>query len=230
MELTCLPPELILEISDYLPLDGILALKLTDPSFNNVLPLAPRARNSTLSDCARLAIRTYLASPLPEPSHMRCILCKAVYPIETFLPSSSPAYSMFAQSAGQSRTGVLPGRICAWHVGSLARIVRTGPRGRNEWSSHMDRMCMHCGAIQRLEKCDCHCDSCSFRTLRTYTRFLNNDAECRSFAFWQPATDSEAMDQLKSPSKELWVKETCCGNLSCLPLMENELREIDKND
>jgi len=183
MGLTSLPPELLLEICDHLPVDGLLALKLTSSNFNNALPHSPRARNTTLSDCARLAIRTYLASPHPKPSHMRCILCKAVYPLEFFNPATSPAHSMLTQSAGQPEVVALPDRMCAWHVGRLANIVHTGPDGRNEWTSQMDRMCMHCGAIQSVEKCDCNCDSCSFRTVRTYTRFMSNSTEYKNFTF-----------------------------------------------
>ncbi|KAF2795584.1 hypothetical protein K505DRAFT_360046 [Melanomma pulvis-pyrius CBS 109.77] len=89
--LISLPPELIYEISDHLPPDAILALKFTHPILNATLPLAPRLKNTTLSSCARLAIRTYLTCPEPKPTHIRCILCKATYPSHIFNSSSSPA-------------------------------------------------------------------------------------------------------------------------------------------
>ncbi|OAK97296.1 hypothetical protein IQ06DRAFT_319082 [Phaeosphaeriaceae sp. SRC1lsM3a] len=91
ISLLSLPPELILEIGDFLPPDGILALKLAHRYFNETLPFLPRRKNTVFSDCAKLAIRYYLTPPNPEPSHLRCILCKEVYPIRQFRSSSSPA-------------------------------------------------------------------------------------------------------------------------------------------
>ncbi|KAF1847559.1 uncharacterized protein K460DRAFT_242017, partial [Cucurbitaria berberidis CBS 394.84] len=137
-----LPPELILEIGDCLPPDGILALKFSHPFLNRILPLAPRLRNTTLSDCARLAIRTYLSPPDLKPSHLRCILCKAVYPASLFNSSSSPACVpiSLAEDARQTDVVELPQRLCSWHVGRLARVIHTESGGRNEWISHVDNM------------------------------------------------------------------------------------------
>ncbi|KAF2629364.1 hypothetical protein BU25DRAFT_337329 [Macroventuria anomochaeta] len=130
-----LPPELILEIADYLPPDGILALKFSHRALDYSLPLAPRLRNRTLSRCARLAVCSYLAKPNPNPTHLRCILCKAVYPLKSFQSSSSPACAplSFAVDVGQMEVVELPQRLCAWHVGRLARIVHTEPAGKNMW-------------------------------------------------------------------------------------------------
>ncbi|KAF1917454.1 hypothetical protein BDU57DRAFT_415062, partial [Ampelomyces quisqualis] len=120
--LLSLPPELILEISDFLPPDGVLALKLTRRNFNKILPLVPSLEDAPFSDCTHLAIRTYLSRSEPKPSHLRCIRCKTVYPLSVFKSSSSPACAPLAvgQDTQQIDVVELPQRLCAWHVGSLA--------------------------------------------------------------------------------------------------------------
>lgn len=213
LSLLDLPPELILEIADCLPADSILALKFSHRVLDYSLPLVPLLRNKTLSRCARLAIRGYLAKPTSNPTHLRCILCKAVYPLKSFRSSSSPACapSSFAADVEQTEVVELPQRLCAWHVGRLARIVHTGPGGRNEWVYSLEEMCMHCGAMRAWTKCDCQCDSCSFRTVTAYTRYLNNNTECRNFVFYRrAATDGSASSQTATEN-QLYVRETCFG-------------------
>jgi hypothetical protein len=205
-----LPPEMVLEICNHLPLDGTLAMKLTHPILYRTIPLTPRLKNTTLSDCARLAIRTYLSRPTPKPARIRCILCKAVYPVSSFNSSNSPACAP-ASLGPQTQVIELPQRLCAWHVGRLARIIHTGPQGLNMWVSNMADMCIHCGAVQAWTKCSCNCDSCSFRPVRTYTRYLNNEIECRTFVFWRSAAESTSSSQ-GDRSSQLFVKETCWNN------------------
>jgi hypothetical protein len=199
-----LPPEITLEIADWLPPDAILSLKLTHRSFNRTLHIDLRLRSRSLSDCAHLAIRTHLARPVPNPSHLRCIYCKRVYPLSLFQSSSSPACVPTSLTDDYQRTDVveLPQRLCAWHVGRLATIVHTKSGGRNEWTSHMDSMCMHCGEIQGRKKCDCKCDSCAYRPVRAYTRYLDNDKECRKFFFWRQPSSQHVQGRLM-------VRETC---------------------
>ncbi|ORY15116.1 hypothetical protein BCR34DRAFT_459506, partial [Clohesyomyces aquaticus] len=108
-----LPPELVLEVADHLPPDGILSLKLAHPKFNATLPLAPRFKPESFSTCARLAIRTYLSPRDPNPSHIRCILCKALYPVSLFSSSNSPA--CLPLSRPNTEVIELPERFCAWH-------------------------------------------------------------------------------------------------------------------
>lgn len=206
-----LPPELILEIADYLPPDGILALKFSHRVFNFSLPLAPRLKNRTLSRCAHLAIRSYLSQPNPKPTHLRCILCKATYPLSSFRSSNSPACAPLSLTADVEQTEVveLPQRLCAWHVGRLARIVHTEPGGRNEWVSSAEEMCMHCGAIQSWAKCDCACDSCSVRPVTAYTRYLNNQTECRKFFFCREAASENLPSWFEDCGTRLYVREIC---------------------
>jgi hypothetical protein len=208
--LTSLPPELILEFSDLLAPDAILALKLTHRKFNETLPFLPHLKHESFSKCAHLAIRTYLTRPSPNPSHHRCILCKKVYPASLFRSASSPACVPVSWEENVHQTDVveLPQRLCSWHVGRLARIIHTGPGGRNEWTSHMGEMCMHCGAIQGWGRCDCNCDSCAIRLVRTYTRYLNNENECRRFLFWKDRTRSEGIDLPNDVYGRLMVRET----------------------
>ncbi|KAH8704576.1 hypothetical protein GQ44DRAFT_716539 [Phaeosphaeriaceae sp. PMI808] len=207
--LLALPPELLIIVSDYLPLDGILALKLTHRLLNATLPLP---RNRDMSNCAYLAIRTYLSRPEQSSSHRRCILCKKLYPISIFQSSNSPACLLIAPRGVSQQLDVveLPQRLCSWHIGRLARVIDTGTEGRNEWSTQMDDMCIHCGGIQRWAKCDCDCSTCAFRSVRTYTRYLNNQTECQRFVFWRDRATMQAVRTLQEDIREdLMVRETC---------------------
>jgi hypothetical protein len=199
-----LPAELILDICDFLTLDALLALKLTAPRLNAIIRLDPRRWQAPLSSCARRAIRTSLKSPLSKPDQQYCFLCNATYPTYMFSSSTSPA-CVSADVTTMPRDIIpLPPSVCSCHVGRLARIIRTDPGGRNEWVSNMDKMCMHCGNITAWSTCTCKCDSCSFWTVQTYTRYLNNNNECHRFLFWRAAsasTDNEA--------GRLWVRESC---------------------
>lgn len=213
LPLLSLPPELIYEIADHLPPDAILALKLTHPKLNETLDLANRTKGAKFSSCARLAIRTYLSKRVLKPSHMRCILCKAVYPVALFSSSSSPACVplSFVDDDPQLDVIELPQRFCAWHVGRLAKIIHTEKDGRNEWVSSIREMCMHCGTVKGWGDCKCNCDSCGSRRVRTYTRYLNNKIECKRFLFWRDASTSmtENLAGQEQLEGQLCVRETC---------------------
>lgn len=200
-----------------------MALKFSHRILNYSLPLAPRLRNRSLTRCARLAARGYLAKPTPNPTHLRCILCKSVYPLKSFRSSSSPACAPLSFAAESDNTEVLelPQRLCAWHVGRLARIIHTESGGRNEWVGSSEEMCMHCGAIQCWAKCDCSCDSCSFKTVTAYTRYLNNKTECRGFVFYRKTAGSKAAVAPEDTTKtQLFVRETCHDAGTCLRTVE----------
>lgn len=228
LHLLSLPPELILEVADHLPPDAILALKLTHPWLNDTLLLAPRPKKTVLSSCARLAVRTYLSRPNPKPSHIRCILCKAVYPTTIFNSSSSPACVplSFLDDSSPKEVVELPQRFCAWHVGRLAKIVHTERGGRNEWVSQMRRMCMHCGSVQGWGQCDCSCDSCWYRNVRTYTRYLNNTVQCRRFLFWRDVITGQEPPALEHLGGRLYVREFCWDPGKCTLLKVIALFEV----
>ncbi|KAF2995586.1 hypothetical protein E8E13_004636 [Curvularia kusanoi] len=202
--LLSLPPELILTIADHLPIDAILALKLSHRILHSTLPVTPRLQNLTLSPCARLALRTYLAKPVSNPTHQRCLLCKAVYPLKSFHSSSSPVCSASLSFSGADVQDPnilkLPQGLCTWHVGRLVRIVKTRPGGRNEWVASREDMCMHCGAIRGWKGCGCGCESCAVREVTAYTRFLDNEVECRKYVFY------------RKDGRRLYVRETCKGD------------------
>ncbi len=211
LSLLSLPPELILEIADYLSTDSILALKFSHRILNYSLPLTSRLRNQTLSHCARLAVHSYLVKPTPKPTHLRCILCKAVYPLKSFQSSSSPTCAPLPFTADEQEAEVmeLPQRLCAWHIGRLVRIIHTEPGGRNEWVDSSEEMCMHCGAVQTWAKCDCQCDSCSVRAVTAYTRYLNNKIECQKYVFYRAVVTDGTVSPGSTTRSQLFVRETC---------------------
>ncbi|KAF2448217.1 hypothetical protein P171DRAFT_481304 [Karstenula rhodostoma CBS 690.94] len=206
-----LPLELLLELSDFLPPDGILALKLTHSILNNRLPALPRLKNRTLDQCARFAIDRHRASPRENRQQRRCIFCKMRYPISQFSSSSSPACLPLAFDHDAPRPEIveLPDSFCAWHVGRLARVVRTGPGGRNEWVSDVRRMCMHNGCVDGWHECICGCGSCGYKMVRTYTRFLNNKTECKRFHFWRNVAAGPNEDPREKIAGRLYVQEAC---------------------
>ncbi|KAF2844873.1 hypothetical protein T440DRAFT_361971, partial [Plenodomus tracheiphilus IPT5] len=118
--LTSLPPEVILDICDHLPLDDVLSLTLTHVQFQHVLSSLPRARNATPSDCARFAIRAYLNALGPAGSHQRCIRCKKDYPVDMFTSANSPAWRALEAAVEHTPSVQLPARVCAHHLGALA--------------------------------------------------------------------------------------------------------------
>lgn len=226
--LLSLPPELLLSIADHLAPDAVLSLHLTHPTFSRTLPPLPRLRAADLPRCARLAIRAHLAptpsphdpDPDPAPSpHRRCALCKALYPAPLFGSASSPACLPPRDAGGRARAAEvvrLPDGVCAWHVGRLTRVVRTGGGAgeearRNEWVGRVSRMCMHCGVVEGWARCGCGCRSCGWREARTYTRYLDNARECCTFAFWRKGGAGEGEED-----GELFVRETCRGDGECV--------------
>lgn len=198
-----LPTELILDITDCLALDALLALKLTTSRFNNIIRLDPARWQAPLSRCAQRAVQNYMKPSSPKPTHQYCVICNATYPISMFSSSNSSACVSNTLIGFHYDVVELPPNICSWHVGRFTRVVPTEAGGRNEWVSHTDKICMHCGDIQRWAGCACKCDSCSFWTVRTYTRYLNNDRECLKFLFWRERPKAN------EAAGQLWVRETC---------------------
>jgi len=206
-----LPLELLLEIHNYLPPDAILSLKLSHPVLNSAFPSLSQLGDKALTNCARFAIERHRARRDESPSHFRCILCKQVYPTCMFASSSSPACLplSFVNGAPRPQVVELPPLYCAWHVGRLARVIRTGLGGRNEWVSDVRKMCMHDGCIQGWSSCSCDCDSCGYRMIRTYTRYLNNSIECKRFQFWRNWAVEESEGVAEKAEGRLYVRETC---------------------
>jgi hypothetical protein len=201
--LLSLPPELVQAIGTYLPLDGKLALKLAHPHVYDAVRLEAEGK---ISDCARLAIRSYLVRPFPVPTHYRCVLCKASYPEFMFAASRSPirALQPLADINQDAEVFGLPPRTCCWHLGRMVRVVRTEPGGRNQWVSRVDLLCMHCGSVHYWDRCQCACDSCACWQVRIYTRF-SNETECKDFAFWRKTVQGAGSDQ----GAQLLARETC---------------------
>lgn len=199
-----LPPELILEIADYLPLDGRLALSYTHSQFEKTLfiPRESKKRKIKNSNCARLAIRTYQSPPNASYSHTRCIRCKQSYPTSMFFSGGSP--SCITPPSSQDQEVIpLPERFCCWCVGSFVRHVRTEVGGKNEWVAENNTMCMHCGAVKEWKQCKCNCDTCWNKPVITYTRYLNNDEEYKTARIGKKACCES------STGFRLFVREDC---------------------
>lgn len=186
--LLLLPQELLLAIREYLPVDAIVALSLVHRNLNDRVQTDLGSRHKCeISPCARLAVRTYLAPSDPAPTEEWCILCHKNYPTSMFCSSSSPICTRRSLIQQDSEVEVLelPPKMCCWHAGRLTRLVRNAHGRGDEWVSCLELMCMHCGSVQGWRRCNCDCDSCAYRTVCTYTRFLNKDTKYKSFTFWR---------------------------------------------
>jgi hypothetical protein len=183
--LRLLPNELVLDISDILPPDAMLALKLTHPRLNAILSLEARLTKTTLSACERLAIIDHLKRPNAQPTHLRCIICKQRYLTSLFksrgIPEEIPL--SFADKAQRSEFVGLPQRLCLWEVGRLMRIINTGPDGLNKWVTRKDVICLCCGSIKSWKDCDCRCATCLSASVRVYTRYLPKGARVEDSCF-----------------------------------------------
>lgn len=208
LSILSLPSELILIIADYLPVDAVLAMRFTHSRLYRSLLLLSRLKSKPISDCSSLAIRTYLAKRT-QRSHVRCISCKTTFPTNFFNSANSPLCTPIVNVGSHTPTEVLelPPRLCPWHVDRLVRTIKTGPGGRDEWVSHMNRMCMHanCGKVQEWESCDCECDTCFDRPVRTYTRYLSDGKEVQKFRFYRQVAGVGAGGRQQTC---LWVRET----------------------
>lgn len=216
-----LPRELLFAICAYLPVDGLLALKLTHPIVHDRLRIDPQSwPEHKIPLCARLAIRTYLAPLNPAPTHEWCILCHAKYPTSMFCSSSSPICTRRSHIQPDSEVEVLelPPRLCCWHAGRLTRLVKNAPDRGDEWVSCLELMCMHCGSIQGWKKCDCDCDSCALRTVCTYTRFLSKDTKYKSLTFWRSSERCDGVARQGGLPGTLYAREVHDDPSAFVPL------------
>jgi hypothetical protein len=205
-----LPQELLYAICAYLPVDGLFALKLAHRTTNDSLRIDPQSwPKDKIPLCARLAIRTYLAPPDPAPEQEWCILCHKNYPTSMFCSSNSPLCTRRSLIQQDSEVEViqLPPRMCCWHAGRLTRLVRNAPDREDEWVSCLELVCMHCGSVQGWRKCGCDCDSCAFRTICTYTRFLNKDTKYKSFTFWRSSEGCDGVARRGGLQGTLYARE-----------------------
>ena len=208
--LLLLPQELISAICAYLPIDGLVALKLAHRIIHSRVHINPQSWSTNrISRCTRLAIRTHLAPPDPAPARKWCILCWNSYPASMFRSSSSPRCPRRSLVQQDSEVEVLelPPRMCCWHIGRLTRLVSNAPNGEDEWVSCFELVCMHCGSVQGWRKCDCDCDSCAFRTVRTYTRFLSKDTKYKSFTLWRSRETRDSVARHKELRGTLYARE-----------------------
>ncbi|EMD93068.1 hypothetical protein COCHEDRAFT_1193397 [Bipolaris maydis C5] len=110
-----LPAELMRDICDFLPLDALLALKLTAPRLNSTIRLDPRRRQDALSPCARRAIHSYLNPSLSKPDQQHCRLCNTAYSMAMFSSSASPACIPMKLTTTPHDVVQLPSNVCSWH-------------------------------------------------------------------------------------------------------------------
>jgi len=93
-----------------------------------------------------------------------------------------------------------PPGACGWHRGQVVRVVQArwgDAAARNAaegWSSAVEQMCYHCGAVRGWRACACDCETCGVRSVRTYTRVGRAQGELGRFVFF--VRDGE-----------LWVRE-----------------------
>lgn len=207
-----LPPELLMGISDHLSLAAQAAFKLTCRQiYHSTLSInVNKLRKSSVDPCTQLAINSYLTF---DHHRSRCLLCKQWYPTSMFADaSSSPTPSEEARQAeailrrGSDDLGG-PGMIesppgaCPWHKARLYRVIDCAHptfmtvfaqipalknfSGSYKWISTMEKLCYHCGTVKGWGKCECDCETCGARSVRSFTRLVRCQSDVERFVFWK---------------------------------------------
>ncbi|KAF2232657.1 hypothetical protein EV356DRAFT_568547 [Viridothelium virens] len=163
----------------------------------------------TPESCSKRAIRTFLRHDTTSATSRRCSLCKNVLPLDLFTGNTG------------FRGVPKPEEFCFWCAAHLARVVvlppdlsarETSALTRSCWYRSRERMCMHCGSVaiwdgrggedQRGCGCGCECETCWFRDVEVFTRFVGSWEQYPSYDF-KNGRDGELM-----------VRETTAGILS----------------
>ena len=130
--------------------------------------------------CSKRAIRTFLRQDTVVCR--RCMLCKNVLPITLFSGEFGfrgvprPNEFCFWCAARLTRVIVLPNRLSDDERGALAHRC---------WYSSRETMCMHCGgiAVWDGQPCGCSCETCWYRDVNVFTRFVKNWLDYPSYEF-----------------------------------------------
>ena len=209
-----LPPELLCKISEFLAPSSRAAFKLT---CRLVYVSTPNLdlNKSAVDSCTYQAIDGFLEF---NKDQRRCMLCKKWYPNGLF-SDGSPTPTLddeqrqtdFVLRHGVDSLGG-PGMInsppgcCDWHKSSIHRIVDASdanfanmfpsiPAARAfgasyKWTSKTEMICFHCGKVKAWTKCDCDCESCGERVVRTYTRLVRHQSDLGKFVFFRKDGDT----------------------------------------
>lgn len=153
MDLTVLPNELIQQVGTYLPISGLVSLKLTTRQLYFQLPSPPQDYIKTAPECEKRAIRRYVAERCDKLGGRRkCILCNGIMPVDLYDGRAEP--------------------VCMWHQGWFERVIVVGKLPERYNDGTVDRqgrtrtLCGHCKLIRGwdVEKCACEvhggCESC----------------------------------------------------------------------
>jgi len=160
--LNTLPTEIIQQIANYVPVSGLISLKLASRRLLVQLPSPPQGYIKTASSCEVKAIRRYLGERVEAAGGRRkCILCDGLMPIAFFPDPGLP--------------------VCKWHDGWFSRSIASlsavvcPDRGRADTmvggSGIESVLCGHCKVIRGwdAECCNCNamgdCGSCGLWTV-----------------------------------------------------------------
>jgi hypothetical protein len=213
-----LPPELLWNISEFLPPSARAAFKLTCRRIYVDTPSLD-LNKSAVDNCTYQAINGFLEF---NKDRRQCILCKRWYPNCLFSDGSSKPnlederrQTDFVLRHGVDSLGG-PGMInsppgcCGWHKSSLYRVIDASDanfvaifasipaaqtlNGSYKWTSKKEIMCFHCGKVKGWTKCNCDCESCGESVVRTYTRLVQHQSDLGRFVFFRR-------------DKDTWVRE-----------------------
>jgi hypothetical protein len=153
INLATIPTELIQQIATYIPISGLVSLKLTSKQLFFQLPSPPQDYIKTASDCEKRAIRRYVAERCEGAGGRRkCILCNGMMPTDFYGGRVAP--------------------VCKWHEGWFERVLVVAALPGRYGDDTLERqrrvrtLCGHCKQIRGwdVERCSCEvgggCDSC----------------------------------------------------------------------
>jgi len=170
-----LPPELLLLITEYLPLSTVISLQLTSKHLYQATPL-PKAYHAqpafhALPLCEQKALRRNLneAADLAT-GRRRCLLCNCLLHLR-FFPNDG---AMCDLHDGRHMSTSLPPGL---DESTKARLQRLAGCASGSYCLTLERLlCLHTGRVVQWDvpACECGCDSCAHVSVICYLRISNS--------------------------------------------------------
>ncbi|KAK0262958.1 hypothetical protein B0A54_03910 [Friedmanniomyces endolithicus] len=173
--ISSLPPELLLLITDYLPVSAIVSLKLTSNHLYHATPL-PKAYHAkpafhALPLCEQRALRRNLDEAADLATGRRqCLLCNCLLHLR-FFPNDGATCDLHS---GRYMSTSLPPGLDAPTKARLERLA--GFSQEAYWVAISRQLCIHTGRVVRWDvpACECGCDSCAHVSVVCYIRISHS--------------------------------------------------------
>ena len=194
--LNTLPPELLIEIFDFLPISSLISLTLVNKRFNSLIP--PKAyRYRTVCKCEETAIRRALEEPRIRRFGARyCRGCRSTYSDnQTYFHGPEPICTQHNSYLESPELAKGMERGMKW-------LLRAHSRLCTSWITLNRTFCGHSRQIKRwkspLQFC-CSCDHCGHFEITCLVRVSRKDDAPRA---WERSADGKWMLEYDRPPRK----------------------------